>query len=87
MEMNFVNPSETREAFEHRFHLTTEMQRRSNLKIPNGLGAGLEKVRYLPNGRIDLLSIDEMARATTLATMAMKFSSIVQQGIGDDAMK
>ena len=50
----------TREEFEYRFHLLNEQIRRG--KYDNALSAGLDKVRLLPNGRIDILSINELAR-------------------------
>jgi hypothetical protein len=50
----------TREEFEYRFHLLNEQIRRG--KFHNPFSAGLDAVRLLPNGRIDILSINEQAR-------------------------
>jgi hypothetical protein len=50
----------TREEFEYRFHVLNEQIRRG--KYHNPFSAGLDKVRLLPNGRIDILSINEHAR-------------------------
>jgi hypothetical protein len=50
----------TREEFEHRFHVLNEKKRTG--KFHNPFTAGLNQVRLLPNGRIDILSINEQAR-------------------------
>jgi len=50
----------TREEFEYRFHALNEQIRRD--KYHNPFSGGLDEVRLLPNGRIDILSINEQAR-------------------------
>jgi len=52
----------TRGEFEERINLTFEQINTGKLH-PNGL-EGLLEVRLLPNGRIDMLSVNEMVRLT-----------------------
>ena len=52
----------TRGEFEERINLTFEQINTGKLH-PNGLD-GLLEVRHLPNGRIDMLSVNEMVRLT-----------------------
>lgn len=61
----------TREEFEYRFHLLNEQIRRD--KFHNPFSGGLDEVRLLPNGRIDILSINEQARLT--ANMMSQFDT------------
>jgi hypothetical protein len=49
----------TRAEFEQRLHFLREQICQGKF---HGMGPGIEKVRYLPNGRIDLLSINELTR-------------------------
>ncbi|GLI54735.1 hypothetical protein PM10SUCC1_02500 [Propionigenium maris DSM 9537] len=60
----------TREDFERNFHLLKENQINFSSAVSRGIDS-LSKVRYLPNGRIDFLSVDEMARclANTMMTI------------------
>ena len=51
----------TRAEFERNFHLLSELIRQKKFQSAVPL-TGLEKVLFLPNGRIDLLSINEQAR-------------------------
>lgn len=51
----------TRGEFEERINLTHEQIHTGKLDT-NGLLDGLLDVRYLPNGRIDMLSVNEMVR-------------------------
>lgn len=51
----------TRGEFEERINLTFEQINTGKLR-PNGLVDGLLEVRRLPNGRIDMLSVNEMVR-------------------------
>ena len=55
-----MNTPSTRDEFEHRFHVLNEQIRRG--KYQNPFSTGLDEVRLLPNGRIDILSINEQAR-------------------------
>lgn len=54
----------TRAEFEERLNYYRELLRQEKIVFAPGLRGpdSLLKVRYLPNRRIDLLSIDEMAR-------------------------
>jgi hypothetical protein len=56
----------TRAEFEERMNYTWELMKNRKMHFAEGLRGpdSLLNVRYLPNGRIDLLSIDEMARLT-----------------------
>lgn len=66
----------TRAEFERRLHLLGENIKQGKFHIAQGMRMallGIEKVRYLPNGRIDFLSVDESARLG--ANMISQFSS------------
>lgn len=54
----------TRAEFEERLNYAREQLITGKMRFAQGLRSpgSLLNVRYLPNGRIDLLSIDEMAR-------------------------
>jgi len=57
----------TREEFERNLFLMKEAMRSGKLRIGVGLHhpiRGIQRVRKLPNSRIDLLSVDESARLT-----------------------
>lgn len=63
MMSNYETPS-TRAEFEERMNYSFEQMKQGKMHFSRQVG-GLESllaVRYLPNGRIDLLSIDESAR-------------------------
>ena len=65
----------TRAEFERRFHLLSEVMKQERFHVPRGMTrttSGIQKVRYLPNGRIDFLSVDELARLN--ANMMSQFS-------------
>ena len=66
----------TREDFERNLFLMKERMRSGKLRIGASLHhaiRGIQRVRKLPNSRIDLLSVDECARllANTLANIPM----------------
>jgi hypothetical protein len=63
----------TRAEFERRFHLLREQIRHGRFHVAQGISLGIEKVRYLPNGRVDFLSVDESARLQ--ANMMTQFQS------------
>lgn len=53
----------TRSEFERRLHLLENHSKTGRLMLVEGVsGESLLKVRRLPNGRIDFLSVDETAR-------------------------
>lgn len=73
--MNPMQTPVTRAEFERRFHLLREVMKQERFHVPQGMTrttSGIQKVRYLPNGRIDFLSVDESARLN--ANMMSQFS-------------
>lgn len=60
--MESMKTPSTREEFEQRLQLMREAILNDKLHFASGLGRGLDEIRLLPNGRIDLLSINESAR-------------------------
>lgn len=83
----------TRGEFEKRINLTFEQINTGKLH-PNGLD-GLLEVRRLPNGRIDMLSVNEMVRlnanmshqmiATDMGKMLRRMAENVEIGEGFEA--
>ncbi|MDF3885521.1 AVAST type 1 anti-phage system protein Avs1c [Cupriavidus basilensis] len=59
----------TREEFEERINLVHE-HLQSGKMHPNGM-EGMLNVRLLPNGRIDMLSVDELVRLNANTTYQM----------------
>lgn len=57
-----MDTPKTREEFELRFHLLREAFRSDKMRIPPSMGESFLRLRHLPNGRLDFLSVDEMAR-------------------------
>jgi hypothetical protein len=78
MNIGSMKTPDTREEFEMNFHFVQEQVNRGKLNVMRGVETGLEKMRVLPNGRIDLLSIDESARVTanTMANFARRFKDL-----------
>lgn len=82
----------TRGEFEERINLTFEQIETGKLH-PNGLD-GLLDVRHLPNGRIDMLSVNEMVRlnanmshqmiATDMGKMLRHMAENGEAGEGDE---
>lgn len=69
------NPT-TREEFEYGFHLLRHNLENDKLRfLPQAMQGveGIKKTRYLPNGRIDFLSVDESARS--MANIQVKMSN------------
>ncbi len=62
--MAFFDAPVTRADFEERMGVLAELCRTDRMRFCKGVGGveSLTRVRYLPNGRVDLLSIDESAR-------------------------
>lgn len=69
--IEIMQTPKTRAEFEHRFNLLREQIRQGKYMIQKGMSLGIEKVRYLPNGRIDFLSVNESARLQ--ANMTIQF--------------
>ena len=65
MKTQTYNTPATRAEFERKMHLLGETLKAGRFHVAPKVGTdGLARVRYLPNGRIDLLSIDESTRLT-----------------------
>lgn len=62
MNLDKMDTPSTRSEFEHRFHKLFESIHQGKYHTAPGLDLGLDKVRFLPNGRIDFLSVNESAR-------------------------
>jgi hypothetical protein len=62
IDMKHMRTPANRSEFERNFYLLAEQLRLGKYHIAKGIHLGLDKVRYLPNGRIDFLSVDESAR-------------------------
>jgi len=76
--MQLMDRPQTRSEFEHRFHGFSEQLRQGRV---GGAGESLLDVRYLPNGRLDFLSVDESARLevnTMMHFANIKFPSDVE---------
>lgn len=76
MKMTAMNTPSTRREFERNFQITAEFMKEGKMHFSDkveGTINGLLRVRYLPNGRIDFLSVNEMARLH--ANMTADFSS------------
>jgi len=78
----------TRAEFELRFHHLREALVSDKIRgIPTGMAESLLKLRLLPNGRLDFLSVDETARLQ--ANMMLQFSSLrnkVESGEEPDSL-
>ncbi|MGB4360466.1 MAG: AVAST type 1 anti-phage system protein Avs1c [Rhodoferax sp.] len=68
-----MDTPKTREEFELRFHLLREAFRSDKMRIPPSMGESLLRLRHLPNGRLDFLSVDETARLQ--ANMMLQFAN------------
>lgn len=65
MNFEFMERPMTRSEFEHRFNMLENMIKNGRMSMAPHLYRSMESlmnVRRLPNGRIDFLSVDEMAR-------------------------
>jgi hypothetical protein len=85
MKMEPMQTPKTRAEFERRFHLLREKLRQGKLFFAKDLTYAIEgimKIRSLPNGRIDFLSVDESARLQ--ANMMVQFDSEAFKAIADD---
>ena len=73
--MKSMNTPRTRAEFERNFHLLRRLIEDGRLRFSEQVSHTIDrlmKVRFLPNGRIDFLSVDECARLQ--ANMMNKFS-------------
>jgi hypothetical protein len=63
MKFETIEKPETRSQFELRFHYLHNLIKREKFHVSADISLdGLLKVRHLPNGRIDFLSVNEQAR-------------------------
>lgn len=62
MKISRMSTPTSREEFEYRFYILYEGFKNGNFSIPAELGCSVKKLRYLPNRRANLLSIDERSR-------------------------
>lgn len=67
-----MDTPKTRGEFELRFHLLREAIHNEKMQFPASMRESLLKLRYLPNGRLDFLSVDETARLQ--ANMILQFA-------------
>ncbi|MCW6638696.1 AVAST type 1 anti-phage system protein Avs1c [Yersinia ruckeri] len=75
MKFEYYQTPETRSGFEHRFHVLAHIMEEGKFHINSGISVeSLMMVRNLPNGRIDFLSVDEMARL--MANMMLKMADM-----------
>lgn len=67
-----MDTPDTRAEFELRLNYLRENIMQGKFHAPRGLDLKIEEVRFLPNGRIDLPTINEMARlnANTIYNMS-----------------
>lgn len=84
MTIGSMETPKTREEFEYRFQLLGYLIKNNKIVFsPNVKHSieGLKQLRYLPNGRIDFLSVDESTRliANMYATMPHDDFSIPNQ--------
>lgn len=73
--MERMNTPRTRAEFERRFHLLFQSIKDGKYHVTQGASHsldGLARLRFLPNGRLDFLSVDEMARLQ--ANMMVQFN-------------
>ena len=76
----------TRAEFERKFYLLVRTVKKGKLQFPvdlPGVVEGLARLRDLPNGRLDLLSIDETTRS--LANTMTQFESMDLAQFNTDA--
>lgn len=62
IKVNKMSTPTTRGEFERHLFLLTERFRQDKINIPRTVAGSMLRMRYLPNGRIDFLSVDESAR-------------------------
>lgn len=70
-----MDTPKTRAEFEVRFHYLMENIKKQKIQYPSNVVESLFRLRLLPNGRLDFLSVDERARLqvnTMHAVMAMR---------------
>jgi hypothetical protein len=80
-----MNTPSTRAEFEERMNFAREQVKNGMMHFAEGLRGPdrLLNVRYLPNRRIDLLSIDEMARLNANMSYQMRNSDFGKMLLDD----
>lgn len=69
----------TREEFERNLFLLAESMKSGKLRIGGHLHdsiRGIQRVRKLPNSRVDFLSVDEMARLLANSVANMQYETV-----------
>ncbi|QRQ11511.1 AVAST type 1 anti-phage system protein Avs1c [Acinetobacter pittii] len=86
--MERMKTPNTRSEFEYRFHLLGNIIEQGRFHVNRGVSTdGLRRIRYLPNGRIDFLSVNEQARLTANMMVQMQrlnFSENINQNLNLD---
>lgn len=88
MSMQSFDPPSSRAKFERNFHFLAEQMRQGKFRVAPGLSHtidGIRRVRRLPNGRIDLLTVDEVGRVTANTLMWLIDQDPMGQGPGAPA--
>lgn len=78
MEISRMPTPNSREEFEYNLYLLGEIIRNGRMRMLPGMSTdGLVRIRKLPNGRVDLLSVDEATRlkANLFAHLANEIQS------------
>lgn len=86
MNMSPMSTPESREDFERRVHVLREQLRLGKMVFSEQVRRGTDqllKMRLLPNGRVDLLSIDESARLMANMSYGMLLEEDMPQNIAD----
>lgn len=88
MKMKMMDRPETREDFERRLNLLHRKITEGKMHFNSGLTRtldGISRVRYLPNGRLDFLSVDESARLS--ANQLAQFSEADFQNLQNSSQE
>lgn len=84
--MSPMNTPESREDFERRVHVLREQLRLGKMQFSDRVKRGTDqllRIRLLPNGRVDLLSIDESARLMANMSYGMLLKDDLPFGMAD----
>lgn len=78
--MKSMNTPRTRAEFERNFNLLHRQIKDERLNLPIDYGFdSLLRLRFLPNGRIDFLSVDESTRSLANSTAHFNEESFLEQ--------
>lgn len=87
MKFEFMERPMTRSEFEHRFNILENMIKNGRMSMAPHLSRSMESlmnVRRLPNGRLDFLSVDEMARLQANMMSQMPIDNLSNDLDNDD---